>query len=517
VDTDSTYLLLETDRDGTVTASGKQSFTISKGMNPDDPPSGNQPGAMGRSSWLWDGSRLVAHTSDTGLVPLYYYRDQSRFAISPSLLTLRDRFGNHDLDWTALAIQLGTGHFIEGDTPFLDIKALQVCSTLTWTSGVLTERRRPFEIPALDMDYRSALSEFGKTFRRAVERTLPSQAFTLGLSGGHDSRHILFHLADIGYRPEYVVSSSHYLAASDPDTAIAAKVAERVGVPLETVSPNLSRITAELDKNLRTESLSLSHSWILEMSDKIADVPVLYDGMTGGTLFGRTMMVRSIRKSYGSRLPPISELAEAVMRLRFDSRLRRNREILVENLFDDQHMLAARQRVRTLITSFGHAPNPAQAFQHFHHAQRETATAPYRLMRNALVLCPLQDPEVVRFALGLPWAVTADDRFQRDALNLEYPQHADIPFTDDLPHHSTSEHWNRDVEARDAIAMTESMIAGADTIVTADAIDLLHSGRMGLEQIQVASYMLQLIAWNDDNCQRDPRDATRRDLRSNSQ
>lgn len=281
MDPDSIYLHLEIDPDGTVTASGKKSFTISKGMDPAESPSEDQPGRIGRSSWLWDGSRLVAHTSDTGLVPLYYYHDEHSFAISPSLLTIRDRFGDHKLDWTALAIQLGHGSFIEGDTPFLDIKTLEVCSTLTWASGVLEVLTRPFDIPALDMDRGSALSEFRKVFRGAIERSVPSNGFTLGLSGGHDSRYVLFHLAELGYRPEHVVTSNHYLAASDHDTAIAAKVAERVGIPLETVSPNPSRIAAELDKNLRTEFLSPFHSWILDMADKIADVPTLYDGMTG--------------------------------------------------------------------------------------------------------------------------------------------------------------------------------------------------------------------------------------------
>lgn len=205
------------------------------------------------------------------------------------------------------------------------------------------------------------------------------------------------------------------------------------------------------------------------------------------------------------------------MRARFDRRLRRNRALLVGNLFDDQHLLVAKERMRSLIASFGSAPNPAQAFQHFHHTQRETATSPYRLMRNPLVHCPLQDPEVVRFALGLPWAISSDYRFHRDALDIEFPQHADLPFSNDLPHHATSEHWSRDTEARDAIAMTESLTAGADATITSDAIDLLHSGRMNLDQLRFASYMLQLVAWNNGNYQQDPRDATRRDRSSSSQ
>lgn len=341
--TDAPFLLLETDADGTVLATGQTSHT------------GNQELATRRlthSHWIgWvqadrhrgrgTDRKSWPETSDTGLVPLYYYSDGDRFAISTSALLLRERLATTDLDWPAIAILLALGNFIDGDTPFADIKALPIRSSLAWRYGQFTVEERTFDIPHLDITYEEAKSQYLTEVRQAIERSLPADGFALGLSGGRDSRHILLELLSLGVRLGRLITSSHYLASSDADTTSASRLAERAGLPISRVFPGSDRIRSERAKNELTEFQTLSHSWGLELGLEFSSALVVYDGMNAGLLFGRSPSVQAIRDESGEVPEDTAEVVGLALNRWFDMPIDHVQPLFTERIFTNETLAEA--------------------------------------------------------------------------------------------------------------------------------------------------------------------------------
>jgi hypothetical protein len=78
-------------------------------------------------------------------------------------------------------------------------------------------------------------------------------------------------------------------------------------------------------------------------------------------------------------------------------------------------------------------PNPFLGYWHWNRGRRYTTIIPFILCRAIpSVLCPLDDYDVVRFALSLPADVSTDNRLQIAAIRRAYPSVADVPFVDEL-------------------------------------------------------------------------------------
>jgi asparagine synthase (glutamine-hydrolysing) len=496
--TETAFLLLEFDRDGPTKTTGQTSFVRSRGSGSRG---GSRPfdqlGTVGRSSWTWDGSQLLARTSDTGFVPLFYFKDDNRFAISPSLLLLRERFASGAVDWPALAILLAMGHFIEGDTPFEEVRTLPIRSTLSWRRGSLTVEQRPFEIPHLDISYEESKSRYLAEVRRAIARDLPSGDVAQGLSGGRDSRHILLELLHQGVTPASLVTTSHYLPLSDADTTVAKRLAERLGLPITAISPDANRVKSEIEKNLLTEFQTLNHSWGLRLGAEFGTEATLYDGMNGGVLFGRSAPVRGLRKRYGDIAPSIDDTVQSVLETVFNEPILKLSRIFTESPIAEHYLELARQRIGFAIRRYANAPSPAQAFFYFNHTSRESAIFTLGLMQANCVLCPLDDPEVVRFGLGLPWHISSNALLQTDAIRSGYPDYSNIPFAEQLTDIRSVQHWSPDDECQSAHNIADELEELQISALRRDSAARFVAGEAPLRDLQRIVYLHQLLSWND--------------------
>jgi len=489
------FLLLTTSEDGRVTPTGHSSYWNSRTHDPsvDIDPHGRLK-ASGTASWHWDGSQLLARTSDTGLVPLYYYSDGNRLAISPSLLQLRDRYASPALDWPAIAILLAMGSYIGNDTPFAEIKALPIRSTLAWQNSQLTVEERTFDIPHLDIGYEEAKARYLIEVREAVERILPADGFALGLSGGRDSRHILLELLRSGVEPGRLVTSDHYLITSDADTTAASALADRAGLPVSRISPGPDRLRSELAKNELTEFQALSHSWALELAHSFSNASLMYDGMNGGVLFGRSRSVHSLRNESGEAPQNIEDIARIAIDRWFDKPIERLRALFIENPFTTADLKEARHRIDRSIRRQSTAPNPAQAFHYFNRTSRAGAQFTYGLMQAHRVLCPFDDPEVVRFGLGLPRPISHRLDLQADAIRTGYPEYSNVPFYWELKNVAKHQHWDRATEGRSAEDWISAYPAEELPMLNPRFKEAFVSA---LRDLQAVTYLAQLISWND--------------------
>lgn len=389
--------------------------------------------AGGWSWWIWDGRDLVARTSAHGLIPLYYVELSDGIVLADSFTFLQSRYSKRLVDRAALLSGLILGQYLEDETVFSDIRALPLDAELRWSAGQTRIERYDRPPNPLDVDLETATKMYTDAVGGAIDRCLPHGKAVMGLSGGRDSRHILMALLERGQPPARVVTSHHPTSSSRAEVAIAHQLARRFRIPITTVHPRSDRFLAELEKNRRTDCQTLSHGWTLPLAEAMNGAPVRYDGINGGVLFGRSSVVKALRRTFGNDLPPWSELRERGVDLMCNRRLETLARLLTGPLLDPDNVEAARERIRNALERYREYPNPIQAFIYYNHVGRDTAQFTYRLMGNDEVLTPMDAPQVVQFAFALPWRLACDFDFQKIALQKRFPQAADIPLLEDHP------------------------------------------------------------------------------------
>jgi hypothetical protein len=124
----------------------------------------------------------------------------------------------------------------------------------------------------------AAIEGFVAGFRSSIARRAPRGRYVVPLSGGRDSRHILFELRAQGFLDPECITARAPLASEDSDTVIARMLAHRIGIPHTIVEPP-SSIEAERRKNLETQFESLEHRWYLGIADRMGSADAVYDGL----------------------------------------------------------------------------------------------------------------------------------------------------------------------------------------------------------------------------------------------
>ena len=108
------------------------------------------------------------------------------------------------------------------------------------------------------------------------------QDVVVPLSGGRDSRHILFELCESGHRPSYTVTIPRYPPRPSEDERIAPLIAGELGVPHVLLAQTDSRFLPELRKNWETHLCADEHTWYVRMVDELTGkAGTLYDGLGG--------------------------------------------------------------------------------------------------------------------------------------------------------------------------------------------------------------------------------------------
>lgn len=398
-------------RHGTVTARGDRTWAAPE-----------QPSGVGSAGWNWDGERLRAHTGRYGFRPLFVRRLADGVAVSPSLARLAAIGGALPMDDTAMAVFLRLGFFVGEDTPFRDIRVLPPGGRLEWREGVLSIEATYPRVHASTLSRAAAIDAYIEVFRDAVRRCAPGeQTNVVPLSGGRDSRHILFELCASGFPPERCLTLRNYPPRGSRDVVVATEIARAVGVTHEMVDEMPSRVAAELRKNLITHFCADEHAWFMALADRLSGQHVaVWDGIAGDVL------------SNGHRLE-VSQLALARAG---------NVEDLAQALLDDSAMrvvprdVAARwsrdAAVARLTDELRHhldAPNPIGSYLFWNRTRREIALVPFGMWNVAAsVRTPYIDPAVYDLLASLPAEMFIDKRFHPDAIRRAYPAYAYLRF-----------------------------------------------------------------------------------------
>ena len=377
------------------------------------------------ASWKWNGKNLHATNCRYGMYPLFYCATPDEFRISSSLATLLQRGAPREFDHAALAVFLRLGFFLGEDTPFRSIRQLPPNASLRWRDGHMDLASSLVQGNLQPIGRATAVREYASLFRAAIQRRLPEDnEFVIPISGGRDSRHIVFELLQAGRQPKFCVTARHFPPRPNPDLEVAKHLCTALHLPHVVLERPASRVRAELRKNVETHFGSEEHAWGLAMADRLKrEASVLYDGIAGDILSAGLYQSREKLKLYYA---DIQGLARSLL----ESRTNENvfRRLLTPGCYSSVRPELAVERLTVELKRHADSPNPMQSFYFWNRTRRAVALLPFGVLKDFQVHAPYLDHDLYDFLTSLPPEIVLDHQFHTETIRMAYPQHRPIPF-----------------------------------------------------------------------------------------
>lgn len=386
--------------------------------------------------WEWNGRCLTVENDRYGLYPLFYCAKGDSICISPSLAQVVRSNSARRLDLPALGIFFRMGHFVGEDTPFDDVRFLPPNCALTWEDGRLELQVRssgaaPSQTEALGFD--EAVETYRELFAQSISRRLPGDdRFTVPVSGGRDSRHILLELARQGARPRSCATVKYRPPATNEDTRVARLLAARLGVTHVEIDKPSSFFQAELKEIHLTNYCGGGHGWILPLASRLnGEFTMTYDGLAGEVLSAGFMLSR--RKMDLFRMHDFEALASLVLAENQLEPVLRN--VLSAELYRSIPANEAIERLVRELRKHAEAANPVLSFVFWNRTRRCIGSIPFGIFHQIPVVhVPYLDHALFDFLFSLDPALVEHGRLHDETIRRSYPGFADIPYEDKSVH-----------------------------------------------------------------------------------
>jgi len=386
------------------------------------------------AEWAWDGNQLTVENDRYGYYPLYYYWHNDEVCLSPSIRRLLAEGAPTELDYTALSVFLRLGFYIGEDTPFKYIRALPANTKFRWRDGRLevsgdyccTKEKAT-------ISYDEAIDKYIHLFHQSMKRRLPSdEKFAVPITGGRDSRHILFELDALGYRPEFCITIQKYPPSSN-DHRVGRLIAERL--KLKHVALDYPRLFLknEMRRNLETNFCSDELRESADVTDHlIGKTNIYYDGIAGDALStdlacsvervelyeqGRFNDLASLIFDRYRNVGFHDEAFEKVFRPEFSKKI--SKECAINHLTNE-------------LKRHFHTPNPSAQFWFWNRTRREISLSPYAISSAIpTIYSPYLDHDLYDFFSSLDArSYILKHDFHTETIARAYPKYADIPYED---------------------------------------------------------------------------------------
>jgi asparagine synthase (glutamine-hydrolysing) len=410
-------------KDGATTAGGSASAAFGYRMGP----AGGAAEDGVWADWKWENDRFELRSDPRGFYPIYYYQDQNAFGVSNSVAKLIQAGCSTALDDAAIAVFLRLGFYIGDDTPFRAIRALPPGAVLTWDSrGFHLESNRPRTgASGSPLSRDAAVRAYGELFQSTIERFHgDGEKVAVPLSGGRDSRHILFALLKANRRPDACVTLRHIPPRPDEDARIASEVARFDALDHVLIPCATELLDVELEKNLLTNFCADEHAWFMPLRSYLAknSIAEVFDGIGGDVLSAGLLLDEERLQLYEKN--SLAELADNILgpegyihkMIRPDSRRAWGRELAAVRLISE-------------LEKHRGSPNPVGQFYFWNRTRREIATSSWGILNEGRhVFAPYLSEDIYSFLAGLPASYFLDHAFHTEAIAGHYPEHAHLPY-----------------------------------------------------------------------------------------
>ena len=384
------------------------------------------------AEWNWDGHQLALRNDRFGFSPLYYCDTGDAFRLSPSIPRLVKAGAPSDLDEAAFAVFLRLGFFVGEDTPFAAIRALPPAARLTWQPGHLRVSSEPPAWGRLEIDRPAAVRTYARLFRDAIRRCVPRDGrVVLPLSGGQDSRHILFELLESGIRP-VCVTARYDPPRATPDAEIAAGLTRALGLRHAVLDQPASPLETLLRHHAVTGFCTLTpSSFSLVVADFLRDAAdVAFDGLAGDVMSAG--LFNSLERDRLFREGRIESLAADLLAA-FNGGGGFHDDMLGRALGAPAlERFSRRLAIERLVRELGRhaaAPNPVASFCFLNRTRRDISLVPFRVYAGVpTVHCPYLDRELVDFLASLPAELVVSHSFHRETIDHAFPRWRSLPY-----------------------------------------------------------------------------------------
>jgi hypothetical protein len=373
-------------------------------------------------AWHWDGETLVACNDPLGFYPLFYSGNKHEVVVGTSPAAVLQHGVDAKLDATALATFFFLGFYLGNDTPFSKIKVLPPHGKLIWRAGSLTVTGGYWAQPLSDDNACIATDRFIELARQAVKRRLPAEEQTWGmpLSGGRDSRYILYELLEQSKRPSCVITTRQYPPRTAIDAEVASRLSTHLGLKHIIINPT-HRLTAEYRKNLATHFMADEHAWFVGVADVLKQkVSCSYDGVGGDTLTGHWLRMPWRSAYEAGKIDEVTEMLTDKSYVRSYPELP---DLTLPELDDVREYITRELRI--------HAShhNPITQFMFWNRTRREISTMSCGLLRGLTVHCPFIDTDLYSYLSSLiPSAMGVSELHDR-AFEKAHPNFSAIPLS----------------------------------------------------------------------------------------
>jgi hypothetical protein len=336
-----------------------------------------------------------------GFVPRFEFRGE---VIGPGrLVETVARSGGVSLDFDALNVFMRTGWFLEGGTPFREVRRFSPPPTI---------------VAPVEMTREQAIDGYVDLFRQAIARRATPRS-VLALSGGRDSRHILFELHAQRSLPTAAITVEF---DSTSDAQVAREVARAVGIRHDVVhadeSVNGARYTVRA-----TDLMSQEHNWFADVA-RTRDDQAWWDGIAGDVLSAGHFL-----EDWNVRLFEIGALDELAERLVPPRPVPYFRD---RSLFPRESAVAA---IRRELGRHVGAANPIGSFYLWNRTRSNVGSSAFGLLNSAgqRALVPFLDRDLWHFLSSIPLRHIVDQTLHMDVIRRAYPALAHIRYATKRP------------------------------------------------------------------------------------
>lgn len=373
--------------------------------------------------WRVESGKAEIENDRYGMYPAFIFQKDDVVAVSPSLPALIARGAHTAFDYDALAVFLRMGQFVGDDTPFQYIKVLPPCCRIDLTDkGCRLRSRRDLGLFNARPTVEAAADRYAELFSAAMKRRLSTVTrFGIPLSGGRDSRHILFEAVRQGRRPEICVTVDEW----PDDTQVARSVAAKTGCASIILESPTDLLNEEMRRNILANFLIDEGTWSLAVADFFRERPAyaVFDGIGGDMLSNGLLLTPERLQFFIERdtqtiadqiLPDIEPILQKLLSKAFLRRVSRE---------------AATTRVAAEIQTHHVGNNPVTSFFFWNRTRRRISNVPFGLMRKIpIVLAPYLDHAVYDFLVSLAPDVILRQRFHDMTISRAYPEFADLGY-----------------------------------------------------------------------------------------
>ena len=378
--------------------------------------------------WDCDQTQFTLTNDWFGFYPVYYFKTENVLRLSTSIIDLLSYEDEIQLDDAAISVFLRLGFYIGNDTPFKNIYALSPNSKIQIRDNKITikSNHKDSLIPKSNLTQQNAIKEYGSLFQSSIKKYIPrnNEKTCLPLSGGRDSRHILFGLIKNNYKPNSCITIGLHTPWSQDDVITATELSRYFDIPHVILKRPTNQIRSEITKNYITSFCTDEHSWLLPLVNylKINKFDILYDGIGGDVLSAGLFLKKKFLFLYDTG--NFEQLANEILgdegylpKMIHPKYYRKwNRQIAIECLKKE-------------LIKYENRFNPIGQFFFWNRTRREISLSPFRMLNNdCRVISPFLDLEIYNFLASLPSSHFLDQSFHTQSIVNYYPEYAHFPF-----------------------------------------------------------------------------------------